>query len=122
MQIDRLLEGMDLTIAHMVLALTGFFLSIYVMQLIRWEAEDDQDPPVLQSARRIAYAILAWGYLWSLSYGWTKAWQPWPAELLMMAAMNAVMTIRVFGIKARIRRSGIKPEAPRAAKLGSGSV
>jgi hypothetical protein len=112
--IDKVLEGADLTVAHTMLALVGFFLSVYVMQLTHWEAEDDVDPPAIRLVRRAVHAVLAWSMLWSLSYSQSKGWQPWPAELMMMVAIDVILIIRVVAIKARIRRAGIKPDAPRA--------
>lgn len=112
---DRWLEGFDLTAAHTVLALLGAFLSVYVMQLTHYEAEDDVDPPALRFARRFALALMAWAMLWSLSYSETKNWQPWPAQVLTIMAADAILFIRAIAIKARIKRTGVKPDAPRAA-------
>lgn len=113
--INRLFEGTDLTIAHTILAMTGFFLSVYVMQMTQWEAEDDVDPPYIRVFRRLYLGLQAWAFLWSLDITATRDWQPWPAVLLLMLTVDAGLIIRAMAIKARIRRSGVKPESPRAA-------
>ena len=120
--INRLFEGADLTAAHTILAMAGFFLSVYVMQLTHWEAEDDVDPKPIRFIRRAVLALLAWAMLWSLSYSQDHGWQPWPAELLLMLAIDMILVIRAVSIKARIRRFGIKPEAPRAQATAPGKL
>lgn len=115
MIVDRFLESIDLRTWHMLLSLLGFFIVVYVMQLTHWEAEDDVDPAYIRHLRRVSLALLAWSMLWSLSYQETKNWQPWPPEILMILALDMIMFIRALAIKARIKRTGIKPDAPRAA-------
>jgi len=79
--IDRLFEGTDLTISHYILALAGFFLCVYVMQLTQWESEDDVDPAYIRAIRRVYLAVQSWAFLWSLYISATKEWQPWPSFL-----------------------------------------
>jgi hypothetical protein len=115
MIMNRFLEGTDLNLAHTILAMIGFFLSVYVMQLTQWEAEDNVDPPYIRIIRRIYLALQAWAFLWSLDIAATKNWQPWPACLMLMLAVDVGLMIRAIAIKARIKRSGIKPDSPSAA-------
>lgn len=104
--LDRLFDGHDLTAIHTVLALCGILISVYVMQLTRYEAEDAVDPPWLRSLRRIALALMAWAFCWLLTYSETKNWQPWPPEVLAIAAMDLILLIRALAIRARIKRTG----------------
>jgi cell division protein FtsW (lipid II flippase) len=113
--VDRALEGTDLRLLHTVLAMFGFFVSVYVMQSTQWEAEDGEDPASIRFMRRIAYALLAWAFLWSVSYADTKNWQPWPCEMMTIVAIDLILVIRALAIRARIHRTGIKRESPRAA-------
>jgi len=45
MQIDRLLEGVDLTAAYSVLAVVGALLAVHVMQSSWHDEVAKQDPP-----------------------------------------------------------------------------
>ena len=114
--IDRILESVDLSYALFVLGMLGFFLAVYVNQLTRFEGEDAVDPWYVKGSRVVAYVLLAWSYLWVLSFAEKKEWQPWPPVILMMLAMDAILLIRALAIKARVRRSGVKPESPAGAE------
>jgi hypothetical protein len=115
--IAHFLESIDLTLVHFILGGAGTLLSVYAMKLIDWEAEDDVDPQWQRLLRRIGYVLMAWGMLWSLDYSFLRGWQPWPSELLTIFAIDIVMFTRIMGIKSRIWRDGVKPEAPRAQYL-----
>lgn len=89
--LDHVLEGFDLSIVHTILTAIGFFLTILVMQLTghvdlfedwrhRW-------------SRRSALAVLALSLLWSLSWSETRLWQPWPPDLLTLAALIGIMSL-----------------------------
>src|ERR1700722_9398553 len=108
MQIDRILETIDLSYVLTILGMIGFFLAIYVNQLTRYEGEDTNDPWYVRNTRAAAYLLLAWSYLWVLSYADRHDWQPWPPVILMILAMDAILMIRALAIKARVRRTGIK--------------
>lgn len=106
MQIDRLLEGVDLSAVHTILTLAGMFLAVYLMQLTSHADEDHDDPPALKWCRRAALAAIALALLWSLSYSQTKSWQPWPPEIALIFAIIAMMGVRAVAIHARMRRQG----------------
>lgn len=112
--IDGVLESFDLRAPLMILALSGVLISVYVMTLTQYEAEDADDPPWIQHTRRVALGLLAWAFLWCLGYANYKSWQPWPPLLLLAFAVDCVLVIRALAIKSRIRRHGVKPQAPRA--------
>lgn len=113
--INAALEALDLTAAHTILALLGTLLAVFVMQQTRYEAEDADDPAPMRFARRLSLALLALALLWSLSYSETKSWQPWPAQVLTIFAVDAVLAIRAIAIRARIRRVGAKPQSQHAS-------
>lgn len=106
MVIDRILDGVDLSAVHTILALAGALLSVYVMQLTYYEAEDSEDHWIIRLGRRFALSVLALAFLWSLTYSETRQWQPWPPEIVAMAAIDLLMSVRVAAIWARIYRTG----------------
>lgn len=106
MQIDRLLEGFDLTAVHTFLTIAGMLLAVYLMQLTSSVDEDHDDPWILKWARRASLASIALALLWSLSYSQTKSWQPWPPEVALILAIIGMMGVRAIAIHARIRRQG----------------
>lgn len=112
MQIDRLLEGLDLTALHTLLTIAGMFLAVYVMQLTSHVNEDHDDTAPLRWGRRSALAGIALSMLWSLSYSLTKSWQPWPPELALILAIIVMLGVRAIAIHARIRREGIRRALP----------
>lgn len=113
MAIDQILEGLDLTGAHTFLALYGCFVCVYVMQLVVHEGEDRDDPWIVKNGRRFWLMMLALGFLWSISYAQGHKWQPWPPELVILIAIDMLLTVRVLAIWARIKRSGHREWAPR---------
>lgn len=115
--IDRFLEGSDLSMAHTALALIGFFLAVYVMQLTQYQGEDGVDPPFIRALRRISLAVLAWALLWSVSYAITKGWQPWPAELMMILGIDGVLLVRALAIRFRVGRTGQRVGSAAAADM-----
>jgi hypothetical protein len=116
MLIDRVLNGIDLTAVHTVLALTGMFLAVYVMQLTHHEAEDKVDPPFLREIRRLGLGLYALMMLWSLAYSESKQWQPWPPDLAAFAVMNTLLVVRLSAIWLRIRRTGHRMWPMRSVK------
>lgn len=104
--VEHLLEAADLTTVHTLLGLFGVLVSVYVMQLTRYEAEDAVDPWWLRGLRRIALAIMAWAFCWCLTYSENKSWQPWPPYVLTLFAIDMILLIRALAIRARIKRTG----------------
>lgn len=117
MRIEQILESWNLTYVLALLAMLGFFLAVYVNQLTHYEAEDSSDPMFIRIMRQAAYLLMAWSFLWVMSYSEARGWQPWPPVILMIVAIDMILIIRALAIKARIRRNGVKPEAPRAQYL-----
>lgn len=107
--IDRFLEGIDLTNLHLMLTIFGGLLSVYVMQLTHYEAEDLVDPRFLREARRFALALIALAQFASALYSLSHRWQPWPTEIMLIFAVNMHLVIRMVAIWARIRRTGHRP-------------
>lgn len=114
MQIDLALESVDLSSLHTSLTIVGAMLAVYVMTLTSYEHEDAKDPTWLRWARRSVLALMAWSFLWSLSYSETKNWQPWPPELLMIVSMIGYLSVRASAIHARIWREGHRPSNGKA--------
>lgn len=112
MTVNRLLEGYDLSGIYTVIALLGVLLAVYVMQKTRYEAEDRADPVWLRNLRTGSLGLLALGLLWSLSYAEAREFQPWPAQVLMVAALDLLFAIRALAILIRVRREGRYLNAP----------
>lgn len=112
--IERTLEGWNLSYVLALLALLGFFLAVYVNQLTRYEAEDAFDPPALRTLSWCGYILCAWSLLWIISFAEARHWQPWPPVVLLIVAIDIIMLKRALAIKARIRRTGVRPESPSA--------
>lgn len=110
--LSHLLDNVDLSAAHVVLALYGGLITIYVMQKTRYEAEDQRDPKFVRDLRTIALTALSGAMFWSLTYGESRQWEPWVPDLLGMLAIDVLMTIRAFAIWARIKRTGRYYNAP----------
>lgn len=102
------LDRLDLTTAHTVLALLGAGLALYVMQLTSHVEEDRVDPVWLQWGRRLCLAAIALALLWSLSFSVTHSWQPWPPELALIIALNAIFIVRATAIHLRLRRDRLR--------------
>lgn len=114
MRIEQILDGLELRYVMMAVAMAGFFLAIYVNQLTQYEGEDMPDPAFVRQGRRILYLLLSWSFLWTLTYADNHGWRPWPPVILMIFSMDGILIIRAVAIKARIRRTGIKPHSPNA--------
>lgn len=104
--IERIVNGLDLSLLHTMLALIGSMLAVYVMQLTHYEAEDRADPPAVRFARRAALAVLALGFLWSLTFSDLRRWQPWAPMLVVYLAIDTILMVRVIAIWHRIRHRG----------------
>jgi hypothetical protein len=106
MALDQIFDGLDLTGLHLVLAIYGAIITVYVMQLTSHEHEDRDDPPVVRVMRRLGLAGMALGFLWSALYSDGRQWQPWPPVLLVFLAFDVVMTVKAAAIWHRIGRTG----------------
>jgi hypothetical protein len=109
MLIDRVLSEIDLTAVHTILALSGMFLAVYVMQLTRFEGEDREDHWLIREAHRLALVLYALAMLWSLSYSETKQWQPWPSDLAAFAIVDVMLVVRLLAVWGHMRRTGRRP-------------
>jgi hypothetical protein len=111
-------EVADLQRCHLILALSGAILSVYVMSLTSYEQEDRVDPKWLQWTRRVGHAMTALALLWSVNYMESHQWQPWPPLLLLILSVNITMAVRAIAIHCRIwregRRRGAQPVPQRA--------
>lgn len=108
-------DSIDLSGAHTLLAIYGGLLAIYVMQKTRYEAEDQCDSKFVRITRTIALAALSGALFWSLTWRDSHDWHPAPPIMLMMLALDALLTVRVLAIWARLRRTGPYLNAPSMA-------
>jgi hypothetical protein len=109
MPIEHLLERADLTMAHTLLAVTGGFLCIYLMQLTWGDEESQRDNFLIRHGRRIAYAALAMALFWSCIYSENKGWQPWPPQLGIEAALDLMLAVRIAAIRFNQRARQLIP-------------
>ena len=113
MKIDLLFESFNLSYALAILAMVGFFLAVYVNQQTHYEGEDIPDPGYVKVFRRFSYLLLAWSFLWIISFAQEHGWQPWPPVVLMIFSFDMIMVIRALAIRSRVKRSGVKSFSPR---------
>ena len=100
MGLNHLFDNASFIVAHNVFCLLGVFLCLYVMQL--WSSGAiQQDHPVIMQCRRGAMIVLALALLWSLSYAYDKAWDPWPADVLIVIAVDAMLAVTIAAATMR---------------------
>lgn len=90
-------DTLDLRTLHVVAALLGVFLALFVMQL--WgtgEFHSEHEQRWLVHMRRAALMGLALAFLWSLSYADTKNWQPWPTDIAAVLAIDIFLLTNVI--------------------------
>lgn len=98
-------EEWQLGTLHTFAALLGVALSLYVMQL--WSrGEITVEHPVIMQLRRAALMVLAMALLWSVSYALDKAWDPWPAQVLVVLAVDMGLAVTIAA--AWVRQRGAK--------------
>jgi hypothetical protein len=95
---ETLLEHNDLGPAFTLSSLAGMALAVYLMQLTWHDAESRRDCVTVRHLRRIAHAAVALGFLWCLSFGLRKGWQPWPPILMLALAVDLQMFVRIMAI------------------------
>lgn len=105
MQAERLLDAVDLRSAHAILTFIGVMASVFVMQSIGRLTEQGE-PKLLAWFRRLILTLLSLAMLWSLSYSQMKQWQPWPPDVAVIAATDAILVLWAVTIRLRIRRWG----------------
>lgn len=96
----------SLTPAFQLLAGIGGCACVFLMQLTHYEAEDKVDPPWIRNVRRLSLMLLALSLCWAAYYSTTLKWEPWPPVVGMVAALDMLIGIRIFAIRARVRRTG----------------
>jgi hypothetical protein len=102
----RTFEAANLTKMHSILAIVGALLSVYVMNLISYEHEDEVDPSWLRWVRRSGLMLVALAFGWTINYSFEHNWQPWPPEILLMVGVDLGLVVRVVAIHLRIHREG----------------
>ena len=105
--LDQALDFVSgLTWLTVPLGVAGFFLTIYLMALMGHEHEDWRDPVWVQWSRRLSYAVIALGMIWSIKFQLERGWHPWPPEIALMLGVMIMMGLKVVVIHLRIRRYG----------------
>jgi cell division protein FtsW (lipid II flippase) len=94
----------DLTRVHIVLALFGGLLAIYVANLTSFERDDVGEPTFLQWSRRVGYFVTAISLFWSVIYMDNHQWQPWPPMLLLIFGVVVMLAARARAIRLRVKR------------------
>jgi hypothetical protein len=98
-------DGVDLRTAHAVLTFLGVICSVFVMQSVE-QLTEHGEPVLLAWCRRLLLTLLSLALLWSLAYSQVKQWQPWPPDVAVIAATDAIMVLWAVTIRLRIRRWG----------------
>lgn len=121
-ELGSFMDSVDLTAVHTILALYGGLIAIYVMQKTRYEAEDQRDSKFVRMTRTIALAALSGSMFWSLTYGESRQWQPWPPDILGMLALDVLLTVRTLAIWDRLKRTGPYSNAPSVASRSKAAM
>ena len=53
--------------------------------------------------RRVSMMTLFGALLWAWSYCLTKGWEPWPANIAVIAAVDFMLLVRAITLRYRIR-------------------
>lgn len=96
-------DGVDLRSVHTVLTFVGVLASVFVMQSVQRLTEHGE-PSLLAWFRRLLLTLLSLAMLWSLSYSQVKQWEPWPPDVAVIAATDAIMILWAITIRLRVRR------------------
>ena len=104
--LNRVLESYDLTGLHTIAALFGVLVAIHLMQLSWHSVEDYQDPAAIRWAHRTGLALIALALLWSVNYAEVKHWQPWPADVFVIIALDFALVMRAITLHLR----GLEPK------------
>jgi hypothetical protein len=102
--LDRIADGVNLSILHATLTFIGLVATVYVMQMAHAVAEKDRQTEWVLWLGRGGLALLMWGMLWSLSFAFQKEWQPWPPQLLVYAAVDIIMIARGLSLHNHMKR------------------
>lgn len=111
-EVSHFLDSLDLRAAHIVISIVGALLAVYVMQKTRYEADNRNDPPWLRAVWTGVLGCLALCFLWSLTYGYDRQWEPWPPDLAKALTVDVLLALRAAAIILRVRRTGPYREAP----------
>lgn len=102
--INSALESCNLVWLHSLLCLIGAVLGIIVMQMTsHLDDEVGEDPIWVIYVRRISMWLLVGSLMWCWSYALTKGWQPWPAYVALLMALDVSLTIRALTVRIRIK-------------------
>lgn len=101
----HLIESVDLRAAHVALTFFGVVASVFVMQLVE-QLTEYGEPILLAWFRRLLLTLLSLALLWSLAYSQVKQWEPWPPDVAVIAAIDAIMILWCVTIRLRMRRWG----------------
>ena len=98
---QKLLESIDLTALHVIGTIFGVLLAIYAAQAMWHDSESQRDCWLVRYGRKLAYPILALAFLWSLDYAYTKGWTPWAPDVVIIWAIDAIISFRILAIRVR---------------------
>lgn len=94
------IDSWDLSTLHTVAALIGAALSLYVAQM--WSRGEIRiEHPAVLIARRGALLMLALAMLWLVSYANDKGWAPWPAQVMLVLAVDLGLLVTIVATRVR---------------------
>ena len=99
--LNQILEAHDLTGLHTVASLIGVFAAVHLMQLSWHNPEDFQDGIAIRWMHRTSLAAIALALLWSVNYAEIKHWQPWPADVFVIIALDFRLILRAISLHLR---------------------
>ena len=100
MLLGFVVDEWNLNTFHTLAALLGVALSLYVMQM--WsQGQILADPPIIMVARRASLMLLSLSLLWLVFYANDKGWAPWPAQVLLVLAIDFSLVVTIVAAKLR---------------------
>lgn len=116
--LDHLLEGPNWMVATFILSMIfGVCISIYLMQITESTPAVPGDSYWMRALRRASLACLAIAFLWCLSFGYTKGWEPWPPMIAVVLAIDLNLLMRT--ITTKLREQAVLRERERVSRLAS---
>lgn len=85
---SAMFDNWDLSGIHAALCLAGVIMSVWCHQLWGRGYFGAENPVQVQGLQRLSFILYALSLCWSLSYGHVRHWQPWPAYVVTLFAVD----------------------------------
>lgn len=101
MAIENILDNLNWTWIHTVACFVGGGLALAVMQMNGHIDRMLDYSKLATVAGRISNGMLGIALMWAANYPYTKGWQPWPPDVLVILTIDCCLLMRVIAIISR---------------------